>query len=262
MIRVLFLGEVIGLPTSKQIYTSLKKVLKEEKIDFTIANGDGASDGYGILKNTAYQLHNAGINVVTSGDYVFNKKDVKELMKAPFFIRPYNLPGSLGGKGYILSDTKESHRIAVINILGRTNFNKIFASDPFYSVSKAIEKIQESVRTIIVDFHGGATSEIQAMHWYLAGRVSLVVGSHLRVLTSDNRIINDRTAVVTGVGFCGGKQSINGLLPEIEINKLRFGQFYYSKVVTETICLQGVIAEVDENTGDALSIELFNRKIS
>ncbi len=262
MLRIMFLGEIIGLPTVKQITKNIDQIIQKNNIDFTLANADGASDGYGILRNTALNLHKSGINAITSGDYVFNKKDVRELLKLNFVIRPYNLPNSLGGQGYSIFKVNEKISIGIINLLGRINFNRIYSLDPFFSVNKILEKMQNEANIIIVDFHGGATSEIQAMHWHLAGKVSLVVGSHLRVLTSDYKILNDKTAVISGVGFCGGQRSIGGLLPEIEINKIKYGQFKYSKVVEESICLQGVIVDIDEVTGSAINIELLNEIIS
>lgn len=262
MLKVMFLGEVVGLSTVKQISKKLNEVIKKYKVDFTIANCDGASDGYGILRSTAYNLHDSGIRILTSGDFVFNKKDVKELLRLDFFLRPFNIPNFLGGQGYSIYKLNEKTKIGIINLLGRINFNKIYAMDPFYSVNKTLEKIYNETNIIIVDFHGGATSEIQAMHWYLGGKVSLVVGSHLRVLTSDNKIINDKTAVITGIGFCGGYWSIGGLHPDIEINKIKYGQFQYSKIADTFICLQGVLVDIDEDTGEAKKIELLNEKIS
>ena len=134
---------------------------------------------------------------------------------------------------------------------------KIYAMDPFYSVLNALEKVSEETNNIIVDFHGGATSEIQSMHWHLAGKVTAVIGTHLKVLTSDNRILQDKTAVITGSGYCGGLFSICGLSSQIEINKIKYGQFFYSKVEHEKIILQGVIMDIDEVKGEAKKIELF-----
>ena len=150
-------------------------------------------------------------------------------------------------------------QLAIISLLGRTNFNKIFPNDPFFTVDKLLEKVKEVTNNIVVDFHGGTTSEIQSMQWYLAGKVSFVAGTHLRVLTSDNRIIEDGTAVITGTGFCGGHYSVSGLSPETEIKKIKTGQFVYSKVSDEKITIQGTIVEIDETTGKATSIELFNK---
>ena len=263
MIKILFLGEIVGIPTVKEIRKNLKDIKTENNIDFIIANADGASDGYGLLSDTVFQLHNAGIDVLTSGDLIFNKKDIKEtLAKVGFLLRPYNLPSTVVGKWYSIYKIKENISIGVINILGRINFNKIFANDPFYSVDKAISKIKESTNLIVVDFHGGTTSEIQCMHWYLAGKASLIIGTNLKVLTADNRIIQEYSGVITGAGFCGGKLSVFGLSPETEIKKIRSGQFLYSKMVNENIQLQGIIAEIDENSGRAVSINLFQKDLS
>lgn len=262
MIRILYLGEIVGIPTVRKIQKKMPEIIEKKKYDFVIANADGASDGYGILSKTAYDLNKCGINVITCGDFVFNKKDVKNLINAKFVLSPYNLPKELGGKGIKIFNLKNNLKICVLNILGRMNFNKIYASDPFYAASKTIEKLNDSAKIIIVDFHGGATSEIQAMQWYLAGKVSLVAGSHLRVLTSDNRIINKRTAVISGLGYCGGKYSIGGFKPSIEIEKIKTGKFQYSKIENENIILEGISLEVDEKTGNAVSIDLFRQNIS
>jgi metallophosphoesterase (TIGR00282 family) len=263
MIKVLFLGEIIGIPTVKELKKSLKNIIAENGIDLCIANADGASDGYGLLSDTAYQIHGAGVNVITSGDYIFNKKDIKEFLgKSSFTLRPFNLPKESSGRGYLITKVKNDVPVAVVNILGRTNFNKIFANDPFYGIDKVLEKIKEVTNNIIVDFHGGTTSEIQAMYWYLNGKVSFVAGTHQRILTTDNRILDGGTAAITGTGYCGGFYSVSGLSPETEIRKIKTGQFTYSKIVNEDICFQGVIVGIDETTGKAQSIDLFINKIS
>jgi len=262
MVKILFLGEIIGIPTIKEIQKNLGKIKEKYKIDFITANADGASDGYGILKNSAIQLYKSGIDILTCGDYVFNKKDVKELLKLPFLLRPYNLPNSMGGKGYIVHDLNDKIKIAVINIIGRTNFLKIFPIDPFHTITKILEKLDNLVKIIIVDFHGGTTSEIQAMHWFLAGKVSIIAGTHLRIITSDYRIINNKTAIITGCGFCGSKQSIGGLSPDIEIHKIKNGQFQYSKTNNENIQIQGLIADIDETSGNAVTVNLFKENLN
>lgn len=262
MIKILFLGEIIGLPTLKKIKKNLKPILSELKIDFTIANCDGASDGYGVLKSTAIQLLKAGINVLTSGDFIYNKKDIKEFLNHSYnVLRPYNLPLHSPGKGYTVFQLNDEVKIGVLNILGRSNFHKVFAENPFYYVDKAIQSINKKTDIIIVDFHGGTTSEIQAMHWYLAKKVSAVIGTHLRVLTSDNRIIEDRTGIITGSGYCGAKYSVFGFEPNIEIVKFKTGEFRYSRVESSKITLQGVVLEVDETSGKTLSIDRFEREL-
>jgi 2',3'-cyclic-nucleotide 2'-phosphodiesterase len=263
VIRILFLGEIVGIPTVKELRKNLKKIITDNNIDLVIANADGASDGYGLLADTAYQIHSSGVDIITSGDFIFNKKDIKDfLAKANFILRAYNLPKDSAGRGYLIYNAKNDSKIAVVNLLGRTNFNKIFPNDPFALIDIVLEKLHDITPNIIVDFHGGTTSEIQAMQWHLAGDVSLVAGSHLRVLTTDNRIIKEKTAVITGLGFCGGLNSIGGLSPETEIKKIKSGQFAYSKIANENIIFQGILTEIDETNGKSLSINLFQHKIS
>lgn len=262
MIKVLVLGEIIGIPTVKVMKKSIGKFIEKRGINFTLANGDGASDGYGLLSDTAYQIYNSGVNVITGGDCIFNKKDAVSLLeKSSFILRPFNLPKSSAGRGYLIWKKDDNFSIGVVSLLGRANFNKIFANDPFLAADYVVEKLKETTNVVIVDFHGGTTSEIQAMHWHLAGKASLVVGTQHRTLTSDNRIINDHTAVITGTGYCGGYNSICGLKAEIEIKKLKTGQFSYSKIEKDDVIIQGVIAEIDETTGKAHSIELVNEKL-
>ena len=260
MIKLLFLGEVIGIPTLKKIEKQLIEIKRSLNIDVIVANADGISDGYGILRDSAIRLNRSGVDIITCGDYVFNKKDVKALLGLPFLLKPNNLSNAHGGKGLKVIEIS-GVKIGVINVLGRVNFNKIFSANPFRSIDRAFDIIKDKADIIVVDFHGGATSEIQAMQWYLAGKVSLVVGSHLRVITSDYRILKDKTAVISGVGFCGGYDSVGGLYPDVEIKKIKYGQFSYSKIATEDVVLQGVLTEIDESSGKASSIDLFNYEL-
>ncbi|HNZ27354.1 MAG TPA: TIGR00282 family metallophosphoesterase [Spirochaetota bacterium] len=261
MINILFLGEIIGINTVKCLKKSLKDIKNEFNINMVIANADGASDGYGLLADTAFQIKNAGVDIITGGDLIYNKKDIKDaLNKMGFILRPFNLPAKSVGKGFTTFRINDSISIGVLNLLGRTNFNKIFPNDPFYAADKGIEKLSEQTKIIIVDFHGGTTSEIQSAHWYLKGKVSAVMGTHLRILTTDNRVI-DNTAIITGTGYCGGYPSITGLDPETEIKKIKSGQFYYSKIVNENVELQGAIITIDETTGFAQNIEIFKKTI-
>ncbi|MBQ3922115.1 MAG: YmdB family metallophosphoesterase [Spirochaetales bacterium] len=259
MTKVLFLGEIIGLTAVRFLKKNLRKIKAELGIDFVMANVDGASDGFGLMSDTAYQIKNAGVDILTSGDLVYNKKDIKDTLgKTNFLLRPYNLPSRFAGKGIFNYHLENGVTIGVVNLMGRINFTKIFAQDQFAAAENAIERLNDKCNMIIIDFHGGATSEIQAIQWYLAGKVAAVIGTNLKVLTADHRII-DGTAVITGAGFCGGRPGIMGLEPEPEIRKIRTGQFIYSKIVQTNITLEGVLMEIDETIGRAVSIEPFRR---
>jgi len=260
--KVLFLGEIVGIPAVKQIRKKITKIIEKYHIDFVIANGDGASDGYGILAETASELLDCGINVVTGGDLIFNKKNIKDFIEINHTIlRPANLSEKSPGRGYGVFVTDSGVRIGVISILGRTNFIKIFANDPYKACESIVEHIKQECDLIIVDFHGGTTSEIQSMQWHLAGSVTAVLGTNLRVLTADNRILYDHTAVITGTGLCSAIDSVGGFDPEIEARKMITGRFLYSKILKENIYLQGVIIEADQSTGKALSIDIINESL-
>jgi len=259
MIRILFLGEIIGIPTTKELKKRLPEIKTKYNVDFVIANCDGASDGFGVLMNTLRYVHNSGVDIITTGEHIHNKKDTKEgLSKFNYCLRAYNLPKDQEkiGRGYTIVKIKDKNA-AIINLLGRINIQKLFVLDPFFAIEKFFKKIGKNIDIVIVDFHGGTTSEIQSMHWYLLDRAHIVVGTHLRILTTDNRVIGNKTGVVTGNGFCGVKNSCFGLSVDIEIKKIRTGQFSYSKVPEGDIFFQGIIADFDEETNKTISVELF-----
>lgn len=262
MIKILFMGEIVGIPTVKIIRKKLKAIVKKHNIDFVIANADGASDGYGVLAETAKDLLDSGIDVLTSGDLVFNKKNIKDfIIDNHNMLRPLNLSDKSPGKGFEVFHTRSGVKVGVLNLLGRTNFNKMFANDPYKAAENAVSRMKQETDVIIVDFHGGTTSEIQSMQWFLSGTVTGVLGTNLRVLTADNRVIDDYTAVITGTGVCGGFCSIGGFSPDIEIKKMITGRFFYSKIEKENINIQGAVIEVSEDDGRALSIDIISEAL-
>lgn len=268
MLRVLFFGEIVGLPAVRTLKKKISSFAQGKGADFVIANADGASDGYGVMAETAAELLGSGIGALTGGDLIYNKKNIKEFLDNDSrFIRPVNLPYDSPGKGFGIFDTHvagitgESIKIGIINILGRNNFNKIFPNDPYILSEGAIKSIKKRTPIVIADFHGGTTSEIQSMQWFLSGNVSAVIGTHSRVLTADSRIIDDYTAIITGAGYCGGYYSIGGLDPAIETTKILTGRFSYSKITKEDVIVQGVLIDIDETDGRAINIESFNERI-
>lgn len=260
--KILVLGEIIGIPVVKVLRKKLPDIIDELEADFVIANADGASDGFGVLAETASQLLQSRIDILTSGDFVYNKKNIKDFLNTTrSMVRPFNLPTESPGRGYTMLNVNSS-RICIVSLLGRNSFQKIFPSDPYKSADYIIDKVKDEANIIIVDFHGGTTSEIQSMQWHLAGRVSIAVGSHMRVLTSDARVIEDYTGIITGTGYCGGYQSICGLSKDIEALKIRTARFMYSKVDKENTIIQGILADVDEQSGKVNSMELVNRHLT
>jgi len=263
-LKILFLGEVVGITSVKSLGKKLRTFIENNNVDMCIINGDGASDGYGLLAETAIMLLKSGVNVITGGDCIFNKKSIKEFLTKNYnIVRPFNLDSDSPGRGFVRYRVSEGVEIGVISLLGRINFNKIFASDPYKSVDYAIDKLRSyaNLNTIIVDFHGGTTGEIQTLQWYLAGRVSAVIGTGMRVLTSDSRILKDYTGVITGAGYCGGMYSVSGFSPDVEISKIRTGRFAYSKIEKEDPIMQGVLMDIDHKTGKTNSIDIINQRL-
>lgn len=261
--KVLFLGEVVGIPIVRALKKKVKLIKSYYQADFIFCNANGASDGYGILAETAAELLSSGFDCLTGGDLIYNKRNIKDFIGYNALLRPYNLPPSSPGRGYKIFTLPSGKKSAVVSLLGRNNFNKIFAGDPYHIEETLLNHLaKDNINSVIIDFHGGTTSEIQSLQWLLAGKVSAVLGSHARVLTADSRILNSHTAVITGLGICGSPYSIAGFAPDVEISKIKSGRFSYSKIDKDNIAIQGVLLTINENTGKAESIETINRALS
>ena len=260
--KVLFLGEVVGLPIVRALKKKVKSIKSYYQADFIFCNADGASDGYGVLAETAAELLNAGFDCLTGGDLIYNKRNIKDFIGYNALLRPYNLPSTSPGRGYKIFTLPSGKKLAVVSLLGRNNFNKIFAGDPYHIEETLLNHlVKDNINSIIIDFHGGTTSEIQSLQWLLAGRVSAVLGTHARVLTADSRILNSYTAVITGLGVCASPSSIAGFTSDIEIQKIKSGRFSYSKIEKENIMIQGALLNIDENSGAAKTIEPINKAL-
>ncbi len=226
----------------------IKKLLpalrEQEQIDFVIANGDGATGGYGIGKNHSIYLHKLGIDVITGGECVYYKKDmVDHIAKSPYILRPANYPQGNPGLGWHVYETGP-HKVGVISLLGLAGFSNAHLQNPFLLVPHIVERIAQQTKHIIVDFHAATTAEKQAMFYHLAGTVSAVIGSHTKVLTADERVLPTGTAVITDAGRTGSMRSIGGLDPEIEIRKYLTQIREYSKDTWDGLELQGVLLDM------------------
>ena len=261
--KVLFLGEVVGIPIVRALKKKIRMIKSYYEAYFIFCNADGASDGYGVLAETASELLNSGFDCLTSGDLIYNKRNIKDFIGYNALLRPYNLPPSSPGRGYKIFTLSSGKKLAIVSLLGRNNFNKIFAGDPYHIEETLLSHLaKDNISLIVIDFHGGTTSEIQSLQWLLAGKVSAVLGTHARVLTADSRILNSHTAVITGLGICGSSYSIAGFAPDVEILKIKSGRFSYSKIDKDNIVIQGVLLDIDETMGKAKSIVSINKALS
>ncbi|TFG63774.1 MAG: YmdB family metallophosphoesterase [Spirochaetales bacterium] len=253
-IRILCIGEIVGKSGVFTVKSLLPAVKKQYNIDFVIANGEGATGGYGIGKNHAIYLKKLGIDVLTSGERIYYKMDmVQFIANASFILRPANYPQGNPGRGWWIYE-KNQVKIGIINALGQSGFNRTHLTNPYVLIPDIINRIKKETDVIIVDFHATTTAEKQSMFYHLDGKVSAVVGTHFKTQTADETVLPGGTAVITDLGRAGSLESVGGLDPKVEIQKLVTQIPERSKDCWEALELQGVVLEIDES-GKALSIE-------
>jgi metallophosphoesterase (TIGR00282 family) len=253
-VRILFIGDIVGKPGRELIRRGLPSLVDHHSIDVVIANAENSAAGFGITREIGQQLLDWGVDVMTSGNHIWDKKEALDYIGTePRLLRPANYPPGAPGNGSYLVRTNRGETIGVVNVMGRVFMLNI--DDPFAVVLREIEKLRERTRTIFVDFHAEATSEKIAMGWHLDGRVSAVVGTHTHVQTADERILPKGTAYLTDVGMTGPHDSIIGV--EIEPALGRFLTALPAKFETATgnPRLNAVIVETDPQTGRAVDIE-------
>lgn len=250
MVKVLFLGDIVGKPAREFISERLSRIKDEENIDFVIANGENAAGGSGITPHTARGLFSSGIDVLTSGDHIFRKKEVKEALETMDIIRPLNYGELAWGRGFLIKDVRDK-KIAVINLVGRVFMNNVDC--PFKSVRDILDEVMKETPIVIVDMHGEATSEKLAMGYFLAGKVSAVIGTHTHIPTADERIIDGYTAYITDVGMSGSFDSILGRDKYKVIERFITNLPIRFDLAHEDVRLQGVIITIDDS-GKAVSI--------
>ncbi|MEZ0344811.1 MAG: TIGR00282 family metallophosphoesterase [Caldimicrobium sp.] len=206
--KILFLGDIVGSAGRKVVKEKLPELIKEYKPDFVIANAENAAGGYGLTEKIAEELFSYGIDLLTTGNHVWKREFMPYLQKTEKVIRPANYGPGAPGKGWSII-TKESHKLAVINLEGRIFMRPL--ENPFLVGKKLAEELQRETSYILVDFHAEATSEKIALGYFLDGLVSAVLGTHTHVQTSDERILTHGTAYITDVGMCGSLESVIGM---------------------------------------------------
>lgn len=243
--KVLILGDIFGRPGRRTVAEFLPQLQQEFQPDLIIANGENAAGGFGLTKKVATQLFEMGIQVLTSGNHIWDQKEMYTyLAEEPRIIRPANYPSGVPGSWMYIYESDHGST-AVINLIGR-----VFMGDfdcPFRTIDEILANLPRDVKHIIVDFHGEATSEKIALGWYLDGRVSAVVGTHTHVLTADERILPNGTAYITDLGMCGPSDGILGVEKTTVINKFLTqlpARFSVAKGPTQ---LCGVVVELNED---------------
>ena len=259
--KVLILGDVVGNSGVYQLNENLKKIIQDKKIDFTIVNGENAAeDGKGITKDIAKKLFNFGVDVITSGNHIWDKSGIIDFMSIePRLLRPQNLAEGSPGNGFgIFLSKDKKYRVGVINLMGNIFMKK--TEDLFTAAKKMQNKIQlkKDADFIVVDLHGEITSEKMAMGHYYDGKATAVVGTHTHVPTADTRILDHGTGYQTDIGMCGDYNSVIGMNKENSIMKfLKEDKAQKHFPATGQSTLSGIIVEGDVETGLAKKIERF-----
>jgi 2',3'-cyclic-nucleotide 2'-phosphodiesterase len=252
--RILFVADVIGSPGRKVAKGLLRLLRKEHSADVVILNGENSAGGFGITPEVVAEFLELGVDVITTGNHVWDKREILPLLeREPRLLRPANYPPGNPGKGVVtiqVGDTK----VAVLNLQGRVFMAPI--DDPFRSADEILTTLEGEAKVVVVDFHAEATSEKQAFGRYLDGRVSAVVGTHTHVQTADDRLLPRGTAYITDMGLTGSLGGIIGMKPEISLHRqlLQTRGERMQPADTE-LHLQGVLVDVNEDTGLARSIE-------
>lgn len=260
MIRILFVGDVVGEPGRGALQKRLKGLQEELSADFTIVNGENAAGGRGISGKQCIELLRAGATVITTGDHVWDQKDLPAYIETePRLLRPCNYPPGTPGSGSVVLETQKGP-VGVLNVRGLTYLNPPL-DNPFHRAMEEVEKLREATPVIFVDFHAETTSEKIALGRYLDGKVSAVVGTHTHVQTADEQIFPGGTAFLCDAGMCGASDSILGRTKESILRRFLTGMPTTLPVATGAVRICGVAVDIDEASGRALGIRRLQEDV-
>jgi hypothetical protein len=259
-VKLLFIGDIVGQPGRRAVKELLPELRAQYALDFVIANGENSAGGSGITPRTAEEIFSAGVDVITSGDHLWDQKEVLELLaNEKRFLRPLNYPPATPGRGSGVfevqnpkSKTQSPLSIAVLNVQGRTFMAPL--ENPFLLALDEVKRLRERAKIIFVDFHAEATSEKIAFARWLDGQVSAVVGTHTHVQTADEQIFPGGTAYLSDAGFTGPHESVLGREIEPVIKKFLTGMPQRFEVAKNRVLLHGAVIEFDDASGKAVKI--------
>ncbi len=255
--RILFLGDVVGKPGRRAVVQAIEAVRQELALDLVLANVENASGGLGLVPKNARQLHEAGIDILTSGNHIWKHREIYAFLEAtPWLLRPANEPPDAPGRGYGLF-AFGGIQVAVINLLGRTFMKP--ADCPFRSADAILQELQGRADIVLVDFHAEATSEKKALGYYLDGRISCLLGTHTHVQTSDPQILDKSSGYMTDIGMCGPYRSVLGMDPDVVQKGFVQGLPQRFALASGRVLLQGALLDIDERKGTTRSVQAWQR---
>ena len=255
--RILFIGDIFGKPGREIARRAIPAIVEQREIDFVIANVENSAAGFGVTGDIADTILSFGVDVMTSGNHVWDKKEVLDYIpRQPKLLRPANFPAGVPGRGSYVGRTRTGEPVGVINLMGRIFMAPL--DDPFAAALREIESMRAKTRVIIVDFHAEATSEKIAMGWHLDGRVTAVFGTHTHVQTADERVLPKGTACLTDVGMTGPHDSIIGVTVDAALSRFLNGMPAKFEAASGPGRLNAVIVTADPANGKATAIERLN----
>jgi 2',3'-cyclic-nucleotide 2'-phosphodiesterase len=251
--NILFIGDIVGRPGRELVRLGLDAIVSAHAIDFVVANAENAAAGFGITREIGDDLLGYGIDVMTSGNHIWDKKEAIDYIGAEArLLRPANYPAGVPGRGSYVGRTADGRAVGVVNAMGRVFMLNI--DDPFTVVRREVDALRERTNVVFVDFHAEATSEKIAMGWHLDGRVTAVVGTHTHVQTADEQILPGGTAYLTDVGMTGPHDGIIGVEREPALGRFLTGMPARFETAGGNPKLHAVVIAADEQTGRATSI--------
>jgi 2',3'-cyclic-nucleotide 2'-phosphodiesterase len=255
--KILFIADIFAKPGREIVRRALPSLVEQRGVDFVIANVENSAAGFGVTGDIADAILGYGIDVMTSGNHIWDKKEVLEYIpRQPKLLRPANFPAGVPGRGAYLGRTRTGEPVGVVNVMGRVFMTPI--DDPFVVAVREIEALRAKTRVIIVDFHAEATSEKIAMAWHLDGRATAVLGTHTHVQTADERVSSRGTACLTDVGMTGPHDSIIGVTAEAALNRFLTGMPAKFEAANGPARLNAVVITADPASGKATDIERLN----
>ncbi len=256
--RILFIADVMGRPGRWIMSQLLRDFKRENHIDYTICNVENAAGGFGVTQEISRKIFTYGVDMQTSGNHIWDREEIREyLHDGAKLLRPANFPAGAPGSGMHIDKLDNGITIATVNLMGRVYMKDIDC--PFKTADGELSLIGNTTNIIIVDMHAETTSEKQALAHYLDGRVTAVIGTHTHIQTADEAILKKGTAYITDAGMTGPHESIIGMKYDAAIKRFLTGMPYRFSVAQNDVRMQGVIVDVDENTGKATGIERFQK---
>jgi hypothetical protein len=252
-VRILVLGDVVGKPGRRAVADTLPYLVDQHHPDFVVLNGENAAGGMGLTPEITRELLSYGVDCITTGNHVFDKRDIyPTLSEESRLLRPANYPEGAPGRGLGIYTTQSGKKVAVISLMGRVFMEPL--DSPFQVGRRLVDQARAATPIVLVDLHAEATSEKQAVGWYLDGRVSLVFGTHTHVPTADERVLPAGTAYITDIGMTGTRDSVLGFRKEVLLGRFLSNMPAKFEVAEGEVVVSGILVEIDEETGKAESI--------